>query len=226
MVKVLIQELPSLIKQRDSYSNLPLHYAASLGNLEMVRLLLQSDISTNYIMDKDGRSPFLVAANNGHVGVIKELLRFCPDSVEVADKRGRNVLHVAVESGKLEVMKYILKSDDLKELINEPDSEGNTPLLLAVIKRNVSVLNLLLKDKRVDMRAINNNGMTALDVAESDKELTMKFRKVRDFLFINILYFIACCVRNFLVGRPRKVYFYLHYIEHQYIFKRPRGAHF
>ncbi|RWR85154.1 protein ACCELERATED CELL DEATH 6-like protein isoform X2 [Cinnamomum micranthum f. kanehirae] len=129
-------------------------------------------------MDKDGRSPFLVAANNGHVGVIKELLRFCPDSVEVADKRGRNVLHVAVKSGRLEVMKYILKSDDLKELINEPDSEGNTPLHLAVIKRNVSVLNLLLKDKRVDTRAINNNGMTALEIAESDKELTMKFRKI------------------------------------------------
>eukprot|EP00268_Persea_americana_P050997 TRINITY_DN5601_c0_g1_i2.p1 TRINITY_DN5601_c0_g1~~TRINITY_DN5601_c0_g1_i2.p1 ORF type:complete len:614 (+),score=95.00 TRINITY_DN5601_c0_g1_i2:36-1877(+) len=178
VVKVLIQELPSLIKQRDSYSNLPLHYAASLGNLEMVRVLLQSDISATYMTDKDGRSPFLVAANNGHVGVIKELLRFCPDSVEVADKKGRNVLHVAVKSGKLEVMKHILKSDDLKELINEPDNEGNTPLHLAVIKRYISVLNLLLKDKRVDMRAINDNGMTALDIAESDKELTMKFRKI------------------------------------------------
>ncbi|XXG73318.1 hypothetical protein AAC387_Pa07g2259 [Persea americana] len=181
VVKVLIQELPSLIKQRDSCSNLPLHYAASLGNLEMVRVLLQSDMSTAYIMDKDGRSPLLVAANNGHVGVIKVLIRFCPDSVEVADEKGRNVLHVAVKSRKLEVMKYILKSVDLKELINEPDNEGNTPLHLAVIERYVSVLNLLLKDKRVDMRAINNNGMTALEIAESDKVLTRKFRKERPF---------------------------------------------
>ncbi|RWR85153.1 protein ACCELERATED CELL DEATH 6 [Cinnamomum micranthum f. kanehirae] len=178
VVKVLIQEWPSLTERRDSYSNTPLHYAASLGNLEMVRIFLQSNISANYIMDEDGRTPFLVAAKNGHGGVIMELLQFCPDSAEVADKKGRNVLHVAVKSGKLEVIRYILKLYDHKELINEPDNEGNTPLHLAIIKRHISVLNLLLKDKEVDTRAMNNNGMTALDIAESDKELTMKFRKI------------------------------------------------
>ncbi|XXG73313.1 hypothetical protein AAC387_Pa07g2255 [Persea americana] len=144
----------------------------------MVRIFLQSNISANYIMDEYGQTPFLVAAKNGHVGVIMELLQFCPDSAEVADKKGRNVLHVAVKSEKLEVIRYILKLYDHKELINEPDNEGNTPLHLAIIKRHISVLNLLLKDKKLDMRAMNNNGMTALDIAESDKELTMKFRKI------------------------------------------------
>ncbi|XP_058092289.1 ankyrin repeat-containing protein At5g02620-like isoform X1 [Magnolia sinica] len=178
IVKKLIEVKPELIKQEDTYGATPLHYAASQGNLNMVREFLQADASVAYIVDKDGRSPIHMAASNGHDSVIQELVFHHPDSTELLDANGRNALHLAIEREKPNVVRHILKSDELEELINEPDNNGNTPLHLAIIKRNLSIVYLLLNDERVDVRAMNNDSLTALDVAESDTELCTKLRKI------------------------------------------------
>lgn len=170
--------MPQLIKQTDVYWNSPLHYAASLGNAEMVRELMQSDASIPHLVDSTGRSAFLMAASNGHINVMQVLLQLCPDSGEVVDGKGWNALHIAVEMEKVDVVRYILETKELEELINEPNDEGNTPLHSSIIRRNIPILYLLLKDGRVHMRAVNHNSETALDIAESDNELSMKFRKV------------------------------------------------
>lgn len=144
----------------------------------MVRILLRSDTSIAYLKDKDNRSPFHVAASNNHVQIMKELLLSCPDSGEVVDDKGWNGLHVAVERGNLEVVRFILYLNELEELINEPNCEGNTPLHLAIINRHFSILNLFIRDKRVDLNAMNHKGETAMDIAESDQKLRKKFHKV------------------------------------------------
>ncbi|XP_058092297.1 protein ACCELERATED CELL DEATH 6-like isoform X2 [Magnolia sinica] len=178
IMKKLIEVNPQLIKQADIYEATPLHYAASQGNLKMVRELLQSDASVAYKVDKDGRLPIHMAASNGHPSVIQELVFHHLYSSELLDAKGRNVLHLAIEREKPNIVRYILKSLELQELINEPENNGNTPLHLAIIKRNLSIMCLLLNDERVDIRAMNNDCLTALDVAESDTELSTKLRKI------------------------------------------------
>ncbi|RWR84856.1 protein ACCELERATED CELL DEATH 6 [Cinnamomum micranthum f. kanehirae] len=178
IAKKLLQARQELIQQKDKCGNSPLHYAAALGDLEMVRILLRSDTSIAYLKDKDNRSPFHVAASNNHVHIMKELLLSCPDSGEVVDHKGWNGLHVAVERGNLEVVRFILYLNELEELINEPNCEGNTPLHLAIINRHFSILNLFIRDKRVDLNAMNHEGETAVDIAESDQELSRKFHKI------------------------------------------------
>lgn len=178
ITKLLIEARPGFLLAKDSYGNSSLHYAVALGDLGMVRMLLNENKSIAYDRDKHNRSPFHVAASNGHTRVMEELLRQCPDSAETMDDNMWNALHLAVEMGNLEAVRYILGSNRLKELINEPDKEGNTPLHLAIIKHHFPISLLLIRDKRVDLNVINCEGKTATDIIESDQQLSKKFQKV------------------------------------------------
>ncbi|XP_058087969.1 protein ACCELERATED CELL DEATH 6-like [Magnolia sinica] len=173
----LLEQKPDLIKQADTYGSTPLHYAAYFGKLTMVHGLLQTDTSIAYLLDNDGYSPIHMAAINNHTDIIQELILRCPDSGELLDRRGRNVLHIAVERDKPNVVEYILKTAELEELINEPDSDGNTPLHVAIINRHLSIVYLLAAHDSVDMRAVNREGLTALDIALADNEPSLKLRK-------------------------------------------------
>ncbi|KAL5972798.1 hypothetical protein ACLOJK_039604 [Asimina triloba] len=180
MMRMLLQEKPQLGNQVDCHGRTPLHYAASQGDHEMVAGLLESDVSTAYIPDKDSFFPIHMAACNSHVGIIRDLLRCCPDSGELVDARGWNVLHVAIDRKDLRVVKYVLQAPGLEDLINEPDNDGNTPLHLAVTNDRPQIVQILVADERVDLRATNSSGLTALDIARSNNELTMILQKRAD----------------------------------------------
>ncbi|XP_068649203.1 protein ACCELERATED CELL DEATH 6-like [Aristolochia californica] len=178
IVKKLVEELPELVKVADSYGSIPLHYAASMGCLDVVRVLIQPDSSPIYLLNEDGDSPIHLAAKNGHYDVTRELVQLRPDCGELRDGKGRNALHVAVESGKRNVVKYILDNPELKNLINEQDDEGNTPLHLAAINRQLRIIYLLFWDERVDLKLSNNQKQTAVDIVRSDRSITMILQKL------------------------------------------------
>lgn len=78
------------------------------------------------------------------------------------------MLHVAAKWGKHHVFNYILrKGDDFHMLINHKDRNGNTPLHLATIHRHPRSVKYLTWDGRANLNLLNNNGMTALDIAKS-----------------------------------------------------------
>ncbi|KAF8410682.1 hypothetical protein HHK36_003215 [Tetracentron sinense] len=173
-----LEQNHNLAKNRH-HGRTPLHYAASLGDRKMVRRLLQSDAySIAYLLDKDGLSPLHIAAEKGHTGVIKELIQFCPDSGELLDLSGRNALHVAVTSGKVSVVRYALETTELEGLINQSDNDGNTPLHLATTGHRSWMVRYFTWDKRVDQRAMNKNGQTAIDIDESVRDSSSTLSKV------------------------------------------------
>lgn len=178
IIRVLCDARPEFLREKDNDGRYPIHYAAALGNLEIVRTLLKYDKHIAYFGDTDNRWPFHLAASNGHTSIMEELLQKFPDSGETSDNRNWNALHIAVERGNLEVVRYILNSDKLAELINEGNEEGNTPLHLAIFYHQFSISLLLLKDKRVEFNVINRKGQTALDIIVSDHEVSRKLEKV------------------------------------------------
>ncbi|XP_068652738.1 protein ACCELERATED CELL DEATH 6-like [Aristolochia californica] len=178
IVNKLVEALPELVKEADSYGSIPLHYAASMGCLDVVRVLIQPDSSLIYLLNKDGDSPIHMAAKNGHCDVTRELVQLRPDCGELRDGKGRNALHVAVESGKRNVVKYILETPELKNLINEQDDEGNTPLHLAAINRQLRIIYLLFWDEKVDLKLVNNQKQTAVDIVRSDRSITMILQRL------------------------------------------------
>ncbi|XP_008244354.1 PREDICTED: protein ACCELERATED CELL DEATH 6-like [Prunus mume] len=172
IMEALLRFKPQLIKEADHQGKTPLYYAASLGDHRTVQRLLELDISIAYVLDKQGCSPIHVAASKGHTSVIREIVRHCPDSGELFDPYGRNALHMAIVGGHGNVVRYILETEELEELINQPDFDGNTPLHLATIERKTWILSYLKWDGRVNPRSKNKYGQTAFDIDRSIKEIT------------------------------------------------------
>jgi ankyrin repeat protein len=81
------------------------------------------------------------------------------------DSRGRNFLHIAIEHKKWKVVWCFSGTADLGRMANVMDSEGNTPLHLAVKNADQMIVSLLMATKGVLPNIVNNQGLTALDLA-------------------------------------------------------------
>ncbi|CAL2247902.1 unnamed protein product [Prunus armeniaca] len=155
---------------KDKKGRTPLHSAASIGYLEGVRFLLGSRISDCHQMDHGGNFPIHSASSKGHVKIVKELLRHCLDSRDLKNSNGENILHVAARCGKDNLVKYFLKKGEFRMLINQKDSNGNTPLHLATMHHHPKVVYRLAWDTRTNLKLLNGRSMTALDITKSPLE--------------------------------------------------------
>ena len=154
---------PSAIEQGENLGCTPLHIAAGMGNVKLVKLFLENRTSPAYVKDQKGLCAFHIAAKEGNVLVMEELITGCPDIYELLDNRGRTALHVAAENGWPEAVNFFLKKPDLKGLINEQDEEGNTPMHLAAVKGRYKILLKLAGCRDVETNQVNKEGLTTMD---------------------------------------------------------------
>ncbi|KAL5546533.1 hypothetical protein UlMin_006220 [Ulmus minor] len=169
--KILTTYGHEILEKQDDLGWLPLHYAAHFGNVKVVNLFLQTKKSLAYVKNNDGMSALHISAKNGCVKVIEALVQECPDVCELLDNTNRTALHVAVESEKAHVVRLFLNMVLFIDQINAKDIEGNTCFHLAAACANVKILLMLANDSRVEKGAINNVGMTAVDICGSTTQL-------------------------------------------------------
>ena len=171
--KVLEIGGPEILEISDEFGWMPLHYAAHLGNVDAVELILKTTSSLAYIKDNQGMSPIHISARNGKSRILKRIIEARPDVCELLDIKGRTALHVAVDNGQKKAIKTLLDMTPFDDLINEQDLEGNTALHVAAIHANFEIVVLVALDNRVDKGIVNNMEMTAFDIfTESAIELT------------------------------------------------------
>ncbi|KAA8524431.1 hypothetical protein F0562_010845 [Nyssa sinensis] len=151
----------------DEKGRTPVSFAASIGYLDGVRYFLDKTPAATYLRDfnRKGFFPIHWASIRGHVKIIDEFLKRCPSSWELLNEECQNILHMAAESGKANVVRYILQMPECESLINERDTDGNTPLHLASKGGQPRVVSILAWDDRVKLGVINHEGLMALDVA-------------------------------------------------------------
>ncbi|KAJ1291169.1 hypothetical protein BS78_02G297300 [Paspalum vaginatum] len=175
---------PGLVGMCSGAGESPFYMAAAAGSLGMVRVLLRAYRNAE---EEEEEVPVLSSCTGPagrtvlHAAVLtsyemtQELLQWNPTLVKEVDESGSTPLHYIASVGNISAMKLLLRRDtspayssdsnELGRMANVMDSEGNTPLHLAVKNSDQMIVSLLMATKGVLPNIVNNQGLTALDLA-------------------------------------------------------------
>lgn len=122
----------------------PMIVACSHGFVEIVKLLVRkSSINTLEAANEDGATPLYFATQHGHTEVVEYLLRNCKLNADKARKDGSRPLFIATQQGHTAIVKLLLEFGHVD--VDKPRPfDGSTPLLMAVLKKNIEITSLLL----------------------------------------------------------------------------------
>lgn len=162
--------------ERDEEGRTCLSFGASIGYHKGVCNLLNRSRKGVFVCDDDGSYPIHLAVEKGRIKVVKEICKRCPYSKLLLNKKGQNLLHIAAESGKFRILRHLTAHEQINHLANEKDVDGNTPLHLATIYWRPRAVRELGGKKNLLIQ--NNNGLVALDIAESKLQPHYIFREV------------------------------------------------
>lgn len=144
----------------------PLHIAASIGNLEVLQLLLSHEPKPDVnLQTNNGSTPVHLATSKKHFDIVKELVNNGA-SVRIKDKKSQYPLHRAAAVGSLPLVEFLIK--DGKSPINAKDIGGWTALHHALAEGFGDVAVLLVK-LGADYNVEDSDGLTPLKVAVDDK---------------------------------------------------------
>ncbi len=171
----------------DKEGNTPLHRAILNENWELADVLIQKGADVN-VENDDGNTPINVAQT---VRAVQYLLEKGADPTR-SDEGGNTILHKAAMSGDCAMIEVLLKSRKINVNVenengNTPlnftcsaeaaqlllahlanptiaDENGNTPLHHATEVEDIDLMIVLLKDRRVDVNAQNDDGETPLHI--------------------------------------------------------------
>lgn len=165
----------SRINECDSASKTALHIAVEKNRAQNVAALLQNGANFD-AWDSDGNNALHLAVREGHLAVVRELLTGCGINAEAVNSHGRNPLHELCRCGKdnLAVAICELFIECMPQYpINQPDSQGNTPLLLAYMRGQAGLCKVLVKNGAC-LGAENREGVTIFNFKLATNQLLHK----------------------------------------------------
>ena len=152
--------------QLDKEGNNPLMKSAISNNISVITALLAKtkDINTQ---NKQGLSALTFAVENNTLEVIDFLLLKNAD-VQVVDRTGNTLYHYAIKRGDIKILEKL----SLYPInINQKNSNGLTPLQMAVMTaKNLDVVHFLLS-KGADKNLTTDLGETVYELAQENEAL-------------------------------------------------------
>ena len=117
-------------------------------------------------LDFEQLGPIWVAVAKGKVDKLANLLKTDPAGVNEQDEHGFTPLAVAIRYGNDAMVKLLLQTGKVD--LNRPIADGKTPLILAARYGRKPILEQLLAHRaKLDLKAKDHRGKTALDWAKS-----------------------------------------------------------
>jgi ankyrin repeat protein len=135
------------IRENDGES--PLHWAATVGKIWIVKMILKISGVDMHLKDIYHMTPLHWAAKKGHRVVVAMFLKKGA-SVNCKDIFGWTPLHLAARSGHHTVVKTLC-SKATNVLVNDEDEDGKTPLHLAVEEGHEEVVKEIMKAQGVNL---------------------------------------------------------------------------
>ncbi|KAK3119876.1 hypothetical protein QOZ80_9AG0676970 [Eleusine coracana subsp. coracana] len=160
IAKKIVETRPWLAKEENVEKSTPMHTAVLWDKIDVLRVLLEYDSSLGYIANTENVPLLVSAAYRDHIGVAQELLKHCPDAPSYNMVDGWTCLHHAVRNGRTEFVEFILRSQQLRKLVNMRTSYGDCALHWAVNKCNPEMVAALLLHPDRDITMLNNKGFT------------------------------------------------------------------
>ncbi len=167
-IKTIIQTLINAGVNIGTYkyetSETPLHWASSVGNIEIVNFLIKKGVDVD-IKNNRGATALHLAIINGHLDVVKKLIELRA-RINITDSQGKTPLQLAVSCEACDIVEYLLQvganpniscpfidrsTDDIGELdynlytqAKELEGAKCSPLQLAAFLGNLDIIKLLI----------------------------------------------------------------------------------
>ncbi len=131
------------ISNKDNSGMTALMHASTKGHLEVVKLLVEHRADINE-KSRALSTAIMYSISMGHLETVNFLLERGANLTSMDKYYGENVLFYVVNKGYLEILKILLNK--FKELnLDLKNTEGDTLLLLAVLKGNTKIVELLIE---------------------------------------------------------------------------------
>ncbi|KAK0606701.1 hypothetical protein LWI29_003040 [Acer saccharum] len=161
-----------MLRMRNNKGNTALHEAMQNKCIRAVKILVRGDSDFLYPANHCGETPLYIAALTGFYDAAIEMLAICT-SVSHDGPNGKTALHAAVRrNNQGSLTRGII--DKMKNLTNEKDDNGWTPLHCAAYYGRYEVMHILLEfDKSPAYVGDKYRKMTPLHLAASRGNLNM-----------------------------------------------------
>ncbi|XP_053397533.1 transient receptor potential cation channel subfamily A member 1 homolog isoform X2 [Mercenaria mercenaria] len=183
-----------MVNHRDECSNNPLHIAAKLGHLRIVKCLLNNGADLFCKNDME-QTPIHMAAVNGWTNVVRAIVNKEKNTMSDGDEDSNTALHLAAMGGHIKLVEALLNLGAEAEVrnsalrtplgcaaaqghlktvkilaesdasIDATDKLNMTPLLLAANNGHANVVDYLIEDMNADVTLRNNDGHNCLDLS-------------------------------------------------------------
>ena len=117
-----------------------LHHAARLGNLELMRVLLDREGIDIEAKDESGTTALSYAVGQGNKAIVELLIRKGAKK-DTQNSDGITPLQICIELGHAHLVRDLINP----ALINAVNRDGYTPLHLATFKQNAEIIKILLE---------------------------------------------------------------------------------
>jgi ankyrin repeat protein len=167
----MLENYQNIANVCDSNGASPLYVAAIRGLSDVARVLLRANADVNQA-DNSGRTPLMIAAHYGWPELCRLLLQHRSCEADCEDAHGRTAAHYAAAGGHYDCIVELGRRGDL----HVPDSQGVTPLMLAVKNGHADTVAELFDG---DIDSLTHSGVNALHIAAMVDRLDI-MRKLLD----------------------------------------------
>lgn len=140
--------------------------AAYEGHINTMEFLLEKGLNIDD-KDKFGNDPLNIAASTGGVEAVRWLIEQKNRDVKVCNSNGIYPIGQAALAGDFNVIQYLFEHGESIDLLNTPDKDGDTPLILSTFRGVFWDIYEILLSHGADIEHRNHQNISFLDIMET-----------------------------------------------------------